>query len=60
MVEPDPDELILNCYRLADWYHQNPDLFLSMPISRIDDHLHYTAKLIDAKQRAQARDSDDD
>lgn len=56
---PDSDELILNCYRLADRFHQLPDVFLSMPISDIDRHVHFTVKLT-KKQREATRQRDDD
>jgi hypothetical protein len=56
---PDPEELILNCYRLANRFHQNPDVFLSMPISDIDRHIHYTVRLIELREESQ-RDTDDE
>jgi hypothetical protein len=49
----DPDEIILNCYRLADRFHQNPELFLEMPVTRVNWHIHYTVKLIEAQNKAQ-------
>lgn len=56
LVEGDPDELILNCYRLAERFHQPPDVFLSMPRADIDRHIKYTVKLqrlqLEAAQRA--------
>lgn len=57
--QPDPEELILNCYRLAQRFHQNPDVFLSMPVSDIDRHIRYTVMLIDLREAAQ-RDEDDE
>lgn len=59
-VAPDPDELIINCYRLADRYHLNPDVFLDMPISRIDMHVRYTVRLMEMKEAAQRKVDDDD
>ena len=56
----EPDEIILNCYRLADRFHQNPDVFLDMPLSQINRHIHYTIKLIEAQRKARRRDDDDD
>jgi hypothetical protein len=53
------DDLILNCYRLADRFKQNPDVFIDMPISRLRTHLHYTIKLIEAQEKARPRDDDD-
>jgi hypothetical protein len=58
VVPGDPDELILNCYRLADRFHQNPEVFLEMPMSRIDMHVEYTVKL--SRLQRQAQQSDDD
>jgi hypothetical protein len=49
----DPDEIILNCYRLADRFHQNPEVFLDMPVTRVNWHIHYTVKLIEAQNKAQ-------
>lgn len=57
---PDPDELILNCYRLADRFHQAPDVFLSKPISSIDRDMYYLVKLIDAQHAARGGVDDDD
>lgn len=51
--QPDPEELILNCYRLADRFHQSPDVFLSMPVSDIGRHVHYTIRLIELREAAQ-------
>lgn len=60
-VAPDPDELIINCYRLADRYHLSPDVFLDMPISRVGMHVHYTVRLIHLQAEAQRKiDEDDD
>ena len=53
------DEIILNCYRLADRYHQNPEDFLRMPLSRLNAHLYYTIELIKAQGRAR-RPRDDE
>lgn len=56
---PDPEELILNCYRLAERFHQSPDAFLSMPISDIGRHVHYAIKLTELRERANAPIDDD-
>jgi hypothetical protein len=58
--QPDPEELILNCYRLAHRYHQNPDVFLSMSISDIGRHIHYTIRQIELRKEAQSVADDDD
>lgn len=55
----DTDEIIINCYRLADRYHQNPEVFIDMPLSRISEHIHYTIKLIELQEKARTRRDDD-
>jgi hypothetical protein len=54
------DDLILNCYRLADRFKQNPDIFINMPISRLQTHVRYTLKLIEAQEKARPRADEDD
>ena len=58
MVPGESDELILNCYRLADRFHQNPEVFLEMPLSRVELHVHYIVKLTRLQRQAQERDND--
>jgi hypothetical protein len=58
-LEPDPDEFILNCYRLADRFRQSPDMFLRMPLSEVNVHIHYTIKLIEAQRAAREREDDE-
>jgi hypothetical protein len=49
----------LDCYWLAQWYHQSPEHFLAMPLSQI--HLHMTRTQQIAELRAQQQgDSDGD
>lgn len=57
MVPGDADDLILDCYRLADRFHQNPEVFLEMPLSRIERHVHFIVKLTRLQRQAQ-QDSD--
>jgi len=45
MVDSDQDDIILDCYRLARWYHQSPEVFLAMPLSDVRLHLHRTIQL---------------
>lgn len=59
-IEPDPNEVILNCYRLADRYKQNPLVFLQTPISEINLHVNYTIKLIEVQRAARERDVEED
>lgn len=49
------DTLVLDCYRLAKYYGLDPDLFLNKPLSAIQRHMKWTAKLIETQQ---ARDND--
>jgi hypothetical protein len=37
--------MILDCYRLARWYHVSPEPFLAMPVSEVTLHLQRTAQL---------------
>jgi len=41
------DDLILNCYRLAKYYHRHPDEFLSKPLSVILRHQVWTNRLLE-------------
>jgi len=45
VVAGNEDEIILDCYRLARWYHQAPDHFLAMPLTVVRRHLEWTIKL---------------
>jgi hypothetical protein len=51
--------MILNCYRLADRFKQNPAVFLGMPLSEIGWHMDYTVKLIEAQRAARQREDDE-
>jgi hypothetical protein len=55
----DEDNIVLDCYRLARWYHQSPDVFLSMPLSEVWLHLIRTAELRRI-QRQESENNDDD
>lgn len=46
------DAFVLDCYWLARWYHQCPDVFLSMPISHVQSHLFYTQRIGEIRQQA--------
>jgi hypothetical protein len=50
------EDLILDCYRLARWYRQNPEIFLAMPLSQVRLHMERTLRL----RRLMHRDSDED
>jgi hypothetical protein len=39
------DDIVLDCYRLASYYHLDPRTFLDMPISEVYGHLRRTAEV---------------
>jgi len=41
----DESNIILDCYRLARWYHQSPEVFLAMPLGEVRIHLERTIEL---------------
>jgi len=45
------ENLILDCYRLARFYHTSPDVFLAMPLSEVHLHLFRTIQLTRIMQR---------
>jgi hypothetical protein len=47
------DGIILDCYRLASYYHLDPRTFLDMPVSEVRLHLSRTAQL----ERLRAQES---
>jgi hypothetical protein len=53
------EDFVLDCYRLADRYHQSPDVFLGMPITHIRQHIEFTLKLIEAQRKAAGENDDD-
>ena len=52
MGSPDP---ILDAYRLAHFYGQNPDVFLSMPLHDLAGHMANTIRLRDVQRRERVR-----
>lgn len=55
-----PEDIILNCYRLAQHYHQNPEVFTEMSLSRLDTHIYYTGRLIELREAARQRQQESD
>jgi hypothetical protein len=45
MVTLIDDSMVLDCYRLANYYHVDPRIFLDMTISEVEMHLSRTAQL---------------
>jgi hypothetical protein len=52
------DSLILDCYRLARWYHQNPEVFLSMTVGDVRLHMQRTLQLANLLQRESSSDAE--
>jgi len=52
------DDLILDAYRLARYYHQPPDYFLDMPLSVMRNHLKRTAELTRIMRAAASADEE--
>ena len=50
MVASD-ENMILDCYRLARWYHVSPEVFLNMPFSDVHLHLYRTLQLTNIMKR---------
>jgi plasmid maintenance system antidote protein VapI len=48
------DEIILDCYRLAHYYHQSPDLFLNMQLKDVRLHLRRTSQLVRLQRQEQS------
>jgi hypothetical protein len=52
------DELVLDCYRLARFYHQPPMIFLDMGMSEIRVHMEQTILLAEVINRENAASED--
>jgi hypothetical protein len=46
---------VLDCYRLARYYHIDPRIFINMPLSEVTSHLKWTVMLAQ-KMQDEARD----
>lgn len=55
----DLNELVLNCYRLARWYHQAPTVFLEMSITEVRMHMERTLEVKRLMEQAATDESDD-
>lgn len=44
------EDIILDCYRLARQYGVDPDIFMNKPLSVINRHMRWTARLIESQQ----------
>jgi hypothetical protein len=53
------ENLILDCYRLARWYHTSPEVFLTMPLNDVHLHMYRTIQLVKLMRReAEAEDGE--
>jgi hypothetical protein len=54
------NDLVLDCYRLAHWYHVAPNHFLDMPLSEVRIHLIRTGELSRVMREAQENGREED
>jgi len=54
----DEERLVLDCYRLARWYHQSPEAFLDMPIDDVRIHMDRTLRLRSLMENANQRNDE--
>jgi hypothetical protein len=52
------NDVILDCYQLARFYHVSPEVFLNMPLSEVLLHLVRSNEMA-ARQRQQISDDDE-
>jgi hypothetical protein len=52
------DDAVLDCYRLARFYHQSPSVFLDMGLTEVRLHLMRTIDLAHIINREQSADDD--
>jgi len=55
----DEDRLVLDCYWLAQWYHQSPEHFLAMPITEVQLHIMRTQQIAELRRQHAERDDGD-
>ena len=60
MVVGEDVNIVLDCYWLAQWYHQSPDVFLAMPLSQVRIHMMRTQQIAELRRaHAAAQDNGD-
>jgi hypothetical protein len=52
----DTNDLVIDCYRLAKFYHVSPTVFLEMSLSEVRKHLERTIDLANIMARENAAD----
>ena len=56
----DEEQLVLDCYWLAKWYSQSPEIFLAMPLLDVRRHVLRTKQIMEMRERAQMAEDDGD
>jgi hypothetical protein len=46
------EDLVLDCYRLAHYYHCDPRIFLDMPLSEMTAHMRHTIRVAELEREA--------
>jgi hypothetical protein len=59
VVGASDDDLVLDCYRLARFYHQAPQIFLALPLGEIELHMARTGELVKSMRSSESGDSAD-
>jgi hypothetical protein len=49
------ENLVLDCYRLAHYYHCNPETFLAKPLSEVATHLRHTIRVAELEREEMER-----
>ena len=59
-LKGEEEDLVLDCYRLARWYHQSPEVFLDLPLDEVRVHMSRTLRLADLMRRSQGQSTESD
>jgi len=58
LVDITAEDLVLDCYWLARWYHQSPSVFLEMPLSEVGLPMMKTQQINSIAAAARSNDGD--
>jgi hypothetical protein len=53
------EDLVLDSYRLAHYYHCDPRIFLDMPLSEMTAHMRHTIRVAELEREALEREKRD-
>lgn len=45
------ENIVIDCYRLARWYHVSPEVFLNMSLTDVNLHMYRTIQLTNIMKR---------